>query len=223
MIITRIASHGFAVIAPQMYGRSPLPFGKPSLTNEANLGIRIISWAQTNLGDLVGRQISSDQLALMGHSRGGQVSWNIAARSSLTISGIIGLDPVDGNRRDAITDSALASVPSLTIGAGLGGSCAPEGRNYKNFFGATDKGLDQWLVIGENFGHMDLLDQDCGIPCLVCRKAGANFSRDNFITAVAGSTTAFLKKTLRGNQTMGAEIEAFFAMDAGYTVITDAE
>ena len=220
-ILRQIASHGFAVIAPQMYGRSPLPFGKPSLTKEAQLGEQIIAWSLANLGTLTNRTIATDAVALMGHSRGGHVSWNIAARSSLNIAAVIGLDPVDGARRDAITDSVLASVPSLTIGAGLGGSCAPEGRNYKNFYGSVDQNLEQWLIIGENFGHMDMLDGSCGLPCSLCKKASANYDKDQFVTAVAGSTIAFLKRSLSGNTTTAAEVNAYFELQSGYRVLVD--
>lgn len=220
-ILTHLSSHGFAVIAPQMYGRSPLPFGKPSMTREAELGERIIAWALSDLGALTNVSIQESQVSLMGHSRGGQVAWNIARRGNVDVAAIVGVDPVDGQRRDSVTRDGLASIPSLTLGAGLGGSCAPDGRNYENFFAAVDTDLTQWLVVGDNFGHMDMLDGSCGLPCSFCRSASGNNSPDQFIEAVSGSATAFLQLQINNKVSATTEVEAYFALTPGYSIKLD--
>ena len=93
---------------------------------------------------------------LAGHSRGGQVAWRAA--ESLAIEGLILVDPVDSDGRHVrptvtVRDPDFDLEP-LTIGAGVGGRCAPTGVNHE-VFAARVSGPH--LVLPQ-CGHADMLN-----------------------------------------------------------------
>ena len=97
-------------------------------------------------------------VAISGHSRGGAIAALHAARSPHTFFATILVDPVDFDGAPASQELwssyhivaadhvPQASAPILTIGAGITGTCNPEGRNYKQFFGALGAASRQVVV-----------------------------------------------------------------------------
>lgn len=77
------------------------------------------------------------------------------------LAGLILVDPVDGSGRrpagpEACANAASFDLPTLIIGAGIGGNCAPAAVNHDVFAAATP-GADHVVVAG--LGHADIL---CG-------------------------------------------------------------
>ncbi|KAK9725497.1 hypothetical protein RND81_05G148200 [Saponaria officinalis] len=216
-LIQHIASHGFIVIAPQLY-----TIAGPDTTNEILTTAKIIKWLQIGLKKVLPSSVhpQTHKLAISGHSRGGKVAFALALEktttSPLKISALIGIDPVDGMDKGKQTPPAvltyvprsfdLADIPTLVIGSGLGEmkrnpffpACAPKGVNHENFY---DECQDRaWYFVVKDHGHLDMLDDvTTGIRgrstyCLA--KNGE--SRAPMRRFVGGVIVAFLKACLHG-------------------------
>ncbi len=218
-IAKHLASHGYAVFSPQMYARSPLPFGKPSLDKEAEIAYSLLNWSTTSMAAVLPLQLDFDKSVLIGHSRGAHVAWNMLKQYAVPASVVIGLDPVDGDNRDAITTEPLPTLPSLTFGLKKSGSCAPDGRNYENFYAQSSLGQSHWLITADNYGHMDFLTGSCGLPCNFCGSGlGGNQSRAQLTSIMAGASLAFLQQEL-ANQTNAARlVEEYLDLFEGFTL-----
>lgn len=129
-ILSHLSSWGFVVVAPQMYPtHGGLPFESADATSEVSEASSIVVWLRDNLNDLLvtrqqlpGVTANTDQLAIVGHSRGGKVAAAVALNFSAAIqprlssnrdaveapglrgtcsnqalSAVAALDPVDGN------------------------------------------------------------------------------------------------------------------------------
>lgn len=106
------------------------------------------------------------QVLLAGHSRGGQAALR-AARILVpdddvrgAVVGLVLVDPVDGGgrrptRRTATAFRSVLGVPTLVIGAGHGGPCAPEPVHHDAFADALPEARH---VVIEGMGHADMLD-----------------------------------------------------------------
>jgi dienelactone hydrolase len=96
-IFNHIASHGFVVVAPQMYPPGGGMGGAyPTPEEEAALGVQIISWVQENIKDIVPVNADATLLGLSGHSRGGQIAYRMALQVPEKVTALSGVDPVDG-------------------------------------------------------------------------------------------------------------------------------
>lgn len=107
--------------------------------------------------DVVDQRIAQGRrIWLAGHSRGGQVAWGVAEARAL--SGLMLVDPVDSAGRKirpvVTAHPAKFDLPTLIIGAGLGGRCAPAQVNHDAFAAQT---RSTHLVLPE-CGHADLLN-----------------------------------------------------------------
>ncbi|KAE9460629.1 hypothetical protein C3L33_07466, partial [Rhododendron williamsianum] len=147
-----IASHGFIVVAPQLYSCALVPE-----TEEINSAAAVTNWLPTGLPSALPPTIHPNLqlLALSGHSRGGKSAFALALgrsspATSLPFSALIALDPVAGFCCFRIPPHILTyvprsfdlTIPVAVIGTGLGPerklgilpACAPNGMNHDEFF-----------------------------------------------------------------------------------------
>mmetsp|Transcript_5106 Transcript_5106/g.8867 ORF Transcript_5106/g.8867 Transcript_5106/m.8867 type:complete len:382 (+) Transcript_5106:85-1230(+) len=100
-LLTRVASHGFIIMAPQIYRAFALPH--TSVQKEQEKAMESQRWAAEKmhmfLSDSVKVDISQG-IIVAGHSRGGGVGFLTAKERALDdppLAGFIGVDPVDTN------------------------------------------------------------------------------------------------------------------------------
>ncbi|KAH7366226.1 hypothetical protein KP509_18G068700 [Ceratopteris richardii] len=175
-LLQHVASHGYIVIAPQIY-----VVAGADATQEIADAAAIINWLPEGLADILSEHVGPvlprlDKLALAGHSRGAKTAFGLAlglSEVALNISAIAGLDPVDGMDVNRQTTPPILKfsehcfglhLPILIIGAGLGSlkrnalfpPCAPEGVSHRAFF--SDCSDPAFYFVATEHGHMDFLD-----------------------------------------------------------------
>ena len=84
-ILTHLASHGFVVVAPQMYPADGVPLGKEGAPDEARAARRVAEWAHLNAATIMGSAADPRPIGVAGHSRGGKVSWWLTAQGPLHV------------------------------------------------------------------------------------------------------------------------------------------
>lgn len=211
-ILRHVASHGFVVVAPQMYepGIASL-FGRPTAAEESIDAARVLDWIPGGLSAAAGVGIRPDRIGLAGHSRGGKVAWLVLKSDSTRALAVAGIDPVDGaggplgGQTRAVQGTFSFSMPVLVIGAGLGGACAPTGDNHEQFYAASQS--PAWHVIAEQSGHADMLNEEVAAAASLLCPSGSNRRAMRALTA--GLLTAFFRASLQGDS-------------AAYAVLLDA-
>ena len=68
-----IASHGFAVFTPQTHEAGGLPFGKPTVTEEILTALDVFDWVLSNGAAAIGENLNTDEVVVVGHSRGAEI------------------------------------------------------------------------------------------------------------------------------------------------------
>jgi chlorophyllase len=206
-ILNHLASHGFVVVAPQMYPPSG-PW--PTYEEEAALGVQIISWVQENLNNIVPVNADTSLLGLAGHSRGGQAAYRMAIQAPETVNALAGVDPVDGSTQNdqAVIGPLDFTIPTYILGTGLGPvnvadypvACAPAERGYQHFYPFNPH--PAWLAVATENGHTDMLDESDLCPeepsCTTFCPSGPN--RDGMRSFTAGTLAAFFSGTLQGHK-----------------------
>ncbi|XP_027116339.1 chlorophyllase-2 [Coffea arabica] len=215
-LVQHIASHGFIVVAPQLYC-----VAGPDSTKEIESAAAITNWFSEGLQACLPSHVRPNlsKLALSGHSRGGKVAFAVAlgkAITSLKFSALVGVDPVDGMDKGKQTPPPILTyIPHsfnidmavLVIGSGLGEvkrnplfpPCAPKGVNHEDFFNECQK--PAYHFVAKDYGHVDMLNDDTtGIRgkttyCL-CKNG---VSREPMRRFVAGISVAFLRAYLEEN------------------------
>ena len=154
-LLQPVAAAGTSVLVPQLYPRGIGALaGRVPVSAEAAAAAALVRDTAAARG--------TEQVFLAGHSRGGQAAWRasgLLAGQGLP-AGLALLDPVDGEGRrpsapDATAAPAAFGCPTLVIGAGLGGRCAPEPVNHRAFAAATPHAR---YVVVRGFGHADVLE-----------------------------------------------------------------
>lgn len=207
-MLSHVASHGFVVVAPQMYAADGLPLGKPSTAEEAAAAAEVRAWVDSQLPGLLGTVVPYTQrVGYSGHSRGGKVAWMVLKANPALALAVAGVDPVDGTggplggEERVVTGPFNFPFPSYVLGTGLGPQssgfnqpCAPEGDNHVQFYEAS--AAPAWHVVATDYGHNDMLDPDasCGMVCTVC--AGGP-TPELFLQLVSGHLTAFFRGALQ--------------------------
>ncbi|MDX2009974.1 MAG: hypothetical protein SFW67_07290 [Myxococcaceae bacterium] len=197
-ILSHLASHGFVVVAPQMYPADGVPLGKEGAPDEARAARTVAAWAQAAAATIMGSAADPRPMGVAGHSRGGKVTWWLTAQEGFSARGIVGVDPVDGlggpllgAQPEALPGPVDTAPPSLVLGMELGGSCAPEGDNFRHFFERTTPPTTLMLV--RNQGHADMLDADVDSGGL-CQTGP---ERDETRRFTGGALAAFFRATLQ--------------------------
>ncbi|KAK1284319.1 hypothetical protein QJS10_CPB21g00458 [Acorus calamus] len=215
VLFRHIASHGFVVVAPQLY-----VLLEESETEVKDAG-EVADWLVHNLEPVlpVGVKPNLLKVALAGHSRGGHTAFSLAlnlARNPthqiFNFSALVGVDPVAGqSKSDQIKPEILdfkpgsfdlGGAPVMVIGSGLGDEsiafpfppCAPEGVSHKEFYYECRPTCCHFVV--EEYGHMDMLDDGAekALSC-VCKHGK---TREPMRRSVGGLTVAFLKAYFEG-------------------------
>ncbi len=199
-IAAHIASHGFVVILPRMYdpGIGPI-IGMPTAALETERAAAVIDWIPARLERLPGIEFNNVNIGLAGHSRGGKVAFGVAAAGNERVAALAGIDPVDGtggpggNQPRVTAEPFVFDIPTLIIGAGIAGACAPEGDNYVQFFEASPP--PSTLVIATDYGHGDMLDEEtAALAASVC---ASNDDRELMRRLTAGLLVAFFRAQLQ--------------------------
>ncbi|KAJ8627004.1 hypothetical protein MRB53_020311 [Persea americana] len=171
-LFKHVASHGYIIVAPQLYHISPC--------KELDYAASVVNWLSEGLQHLLPQDVRPNLLkfALAGHSRGGRAAFAVAlgkVQTSLKFSVLLGIDPVAGSSRECqVSPKILTYVPQsfdidapiLLVGTGLGDkpkmcmmpACAPDGVNHKEFFNESRSPC--CYFVAKEYGHMDMLDDD---------------------------------------------------------------
>jgi chlorophyllase len=206
-ILSHLASHGFVVVAPQMYepGLAAL-LGQPTAAEEALTAAQVLNWLPAGLAGILGYSPASSRVGFAGHSRGGKVAWLMLAADSSRAQAVAGVDPVDGtggpfgNQTRAVQGPFTFSLPTLVIGTGLGGSCAPAGDNHEQFYAASRS--PAWHVVIPDAGHADMLDEASAISASNLCPGGPDRAAARRLTA--GLLVAFCRGSLQGDTSASA-------------------
>ncbi|XP_045798020.1 uncharacterized protein LOC123892259 [Trifolium pratense] len=219
-LIQHVASHGFIVIAPQLY-----EVAGPDINDDIYYVVAITNWLSRGLSKILPPNIipNLEKLALGGHSRGGKTTFAIALgklniTTDLKFSAIIGVDPIDGidtgiqtypHILTYVPHSFNFEMPTLVFGSGLGDvkknlllpPCSPKGVNHENFFNECNK--PSWHFVAEDYGHNDMMDDDTNyngvkgrLSYCFCKNGE---SRKPMRIFVGGVMTAFLKAYIVGD------------------------
>ena len=229
-IIAQIASHGFIVVAPQMYEAGGLPFGKPSTEEEIALAKQTWAFIRENLAGVLpsGVEAATEHFGVVGHSRGAKVAWGVLSGDATQATALVGIDPVDNPGGFAAQDPVITgptpfAIPTLVIGTGLGPNsidgfspaCAPEGENHTKFYDAAQ--TPAYHLVATEHGHLDMLDDSlsgCGLECSSCPGGG---SKQVMRSATAGWIVALMRGALQGDEGAFALISP---PDAAPTTVT---
>jgi len=229
-LLAQVASHGFIIMAPQIY--RPLALLTTSVQKEQEKALESQRWAvermQAFLPDGV-RLDPSRGIIVAGHSRGGGIAFltaNERSPADPALSGVILLDPVDTKsvpfpwlRKAALAqtvhsdptaahDAPLIDAPSLIFGTGLGSqapACAPEGINHVQFYASTTRGIaESWHVVAGMAGHMDMLDDALGWFSSTCARAckASHLRRAEVRDWLGGMMVAFLRDAFQQGGSM---------------------
>lgn len=179
-LLAPVAEAGVTVVVPRFTRPGPrLLTGRVTPAAEAALATELVA----------ARQAVGEQVWLGGHSRGGLVAW-LAALDTAPV-GLALVDPVSGGGPPWAAPEPLPphapSCPTLVVGCGVGGPCAPEARNHRRF--AERSPLATHVVVPD-CGHADVLSGPTarlgGVTCGHGRDRGAA------LAAVTSLLAAFL-------------------------------
>ncbi|KAF2314839.1 hypothetical protein GH714_036875 [Hevea brasiliensis] len=194
-LLPHIASHGFIVVAPQVY--SCINWLIPKLpireSKEIEFAAEVGNWLLSGLQSVLPEKVTWDQdkLALGGHNRA-----------------LVGLDPVGRVSTDPkiltnVPHSFNLSIPVTVIGTGLGNesvcgvvglACAPNYMNHVKFYNKCKAPASHFVTT--DYGHMDMLDDNpTGILAIIANSICKNSKdpRDQMRRTVGGLIVAFLK------------------------------
>lgn len=214
-LLQRISSHGFIVVAPQLY-----TIAGPDSSEEITSAAKTTDWLIHGLVHQLPSHVRPNlsKLAVAGHSRGGKAAFALAlgrAKTSLPFSAIMAFDPVDGMGKGKQTNPPVLTytprsfdlkMAALVIGSGLGGlkknpffpPCAPKGVSHQDFFDECRPPACH--LVAKEYGHMDILDDETkGVRgratyCLCVNGKG----REPLRSFVGGAMVAFMRAYLDG-------------------------
>ncbi|KAJ1694434.1 hypothetical protein LUZ63_011132 [Rhynchospora breviuscula] len=206
-LLRHISSHGFIVVAPQLFSILP-----ESSTEDVTSVAAVTNWLPIGLQSILPTNVKPnfEKLTLSGHSRGGHTAFALAlghAQTSLKFTALIGIDPVAGTSKTSQVEPKILTyepasfkldMPALVIGSGLGEesinflapACAPEGVNHKEFYYECQSPC--YHIVVTKYGHMDVLDNNAFnlVTKCICKNGKC---RDIMRRCTAGVTVAFLK------------------------------
>lgn len=156
----RLSSWGYVVISYDFVQQALDP---TTDIDCVNLLEELIDWCRSS--ELLGRIGDSNNIMLMGHSRGAKVS-TLAAVNDKRIKSLFLIDPVDvtvytppdRSLYPSATTALSVSrpLPMCIVGAGRGEDCAPRESNYDLYF-KNSRG-PTWKTVIEDSGHLQFLD-----------------------------------------------------------------
>ncbi|KAK7314593.1 hypothetical protein VNO77_33119 [Canavalia gladiata] len=212
-LLGHIVSHGFIVVAPQLFCNG-MPMLGPC---EVKFAGKVVDWLEEGLQPLLDENVEAklEKVVIAGHSKGGKTAFAVAlghAKTKLSFSAIIGIDPVDGTSKvcrtvphilTGVPRSFNLKIPVAVIGTGLGPEmgncctppCAPDGVNHVEFFNESKPPCAHFVAT--EYGHMDVLDDDqtgiVGTLISKCMCKNGKGPRHLMRTTVGGLVVAFLR------------------------------
>ncbi|VAI44412.1 unnamed protein product [Triticum turgidum subsp. durum] len=200
-LLRHVASHGFIIVAPQV----------------DRYHLHMYNWLPDGLPSVLPKGVEPElsKLALAGHSRGGHTAFSLAlghAKTQLTFSALIGLDPVAGTGKSSQLQPKILThepssfgmaMPVLVVGTGLGEEkkniffppCAPRDVNHAEFYRECRPPC--YYFVTKDYGHLDMLDD--GAPKFItCVCKDGNGCKGKMRRCVAGIMVAFLNAALGG-------------------------
>jgi chlorophyllase len=100
-----------------------------------------------------------------------------------------------GHQARVVQGSFAFSLPTLVIGTGLGGNCAPAGDNHEQFYAASAP--PAWHIVVPNAGHADMLDEATALAASSLCPGGPD--RAGMRRLTAGLLVAFFRGSLQGD------------------------
>ena len=201
-VLHQLASHGFVIVAPQMYEPGPAALlGNPTAAEEASAAAQLLDWLPGGLPTVLDYTPALDRVGLAGHSRGGKVAWAVLVADASRAMAIAGIDPVDGTGGPFDTQPRVVqgpfdfSLPALVLGTGLGGRCAPAGDNHEQFYQASV--TPAWHIVVPGQGHGDMLDEEAAAAAAWLCPSGPD--RAGMRQLTAGLLVAFFRASLQGD------------------------
>ncbi|VAI44413.1 chlorophyllase-1-like [Triticum urartu] len=212
-LLRHVASHGFIIVAPQ-FSISIIPSGD---AEDIAAAAKVADWLPDGLPSVLPKGVEPElsKLALAGHSRGGHTAFSLAlghAKTQLTFSALIGLDPVAGTGKSSQLQPKILThepssfgmaMPVLVVGTGLGEEkkniffppCAPRDVNHAEFYRECRPPC--YYFVTKDYGHLDMLDD--GAPKFItCVCKDGNGCKGKMRRCVAGIMVAFLNAALGG-------------------------
>jgi len=185
-LLKHVASHGFIVVAPQLYCVTL----DPNDSKDVDATRQVTAWLSDErqglahvLADIFllhGVKPDLSRLALAGHSRGGDTAFAVALGLGTTttatqkkFSALIGVDPVAGVSKQLQMEPKVLKftprsldpgMPALVVGTGLGPQhvglppCAPAGVNHAEFYDECVP--PRYHAVVRDYGHLDMMDDD---------------------------------------------------------------
>ncbi|KAL5542018.1 hypothetical protein UlMin_009728 [Ulmus minor] len=204
-LIQHVASHGFIVIAPQLYTLAGCDTSEDIYSTAT-----ITNWLSQGLKHFVPPNVHANlsKLALAGHSRGGKTSFAVALNKGLIcrkFSALIGIDPVAGMTEGKQSSPPVfppndqsfdLDMPVMVIGSGLNGNCTPKGISHEEFYKKCEK--PACYLVAKEYGHMDMLNDNCIVKMLCCICKGGK-CRGPMRKFVGGVVVAFMNAYLKGD------------------------
>ncbi|XP_020092711.1 chlorophyllase-2, chloroplastic-like [Ananas comosus] len=214
-LLKHVASHGFIVVAPQLYTCI-----LANSTEDVESAAAVANWLPDGLRPLLPRGVEPDltKLALAGHSRGGHAAFAVAlglAKTPLEVkfSTLIGVDPVAGTSKSSQTPPKILTyepssfdldIPVLVLGTGLGDekknilfpACAPKGVNHEEFYYECKPPC--YHIVMKEYGHLDMLDDNAPKIIAKCPCKNGKNCRDIMRRTTGGLAVAFLKAYFEG-------------------------
>ncbi len=205
-ILYHLASHGFIVIAPQMY-RAECYGCAPSPAVESLKGLLLLRWIRSRINGFISVTADTDHIGVAGHSRGGQIAFRIAVAAGDTIGAVAGIDPVDGlaafGQTRVTTRLWRLDTPAYIMGTGLGSvlpdnatfplPCAPANLGHEEFYAKCAGSA--WYAVALDHGHGDMLDEEDFVDG-VCPGGSDRAAMRSF---TAGTLAAFFSGILQDN------------------------
>ena len=164
----RLASWGYVVVS---YDFSQQVLDPTTDIECVKMLLELIDWISTS-GNPLSKVSDTENVMLIGHSRGGKIS-TLAAINDTRVKSLFLIDPVDVTvytpddrisypsatvaLSAAMTSKASKELPVCVVGAGRGGDCAPVESSFDLFYKAA-RG-PAWKAVVEEAGHLQFLDQ----------------------------------------------------------------
>ncbi|MCC6522346.1 MAG: hypothetical protein IT373_06780 [Polyangiaceae bacterium] len=218
--LSHLASFGY-VVASVEYDYNPLDTDHHAPVDSMTAAIELLTQSPPAA---IGAISDGTRIVAAGHGLGAKAAVWMALENG-SIDAVVALDALDdeagiipSSKRPSITPEMMAAmdVPALYLvtergPAGLS-ECVPRPSNGCRFREATPAGVPKYLMVLEDFGHLQLVDGYNCLSCLTCDR-GPQATHDAKQLAARGLAVAFLEYTLRGKAgylpyLAGVELEA---------------